>query len=127
MNKPMETTRNIAPIKLEMLMAIVHNSKAKYYSSIIQSHQANLQFIMPAKGTSHLILQYLGLEEKPKSLIISIVRSDEAAKLITELEETFKKGENYKGVAFTVRLTSVIGTMVYGFLANEKSTVKEEA
>ena len=123
----METTRNIAPVKLEMLMAIVHNEKAKYFSSIIQAHKANLQFIMPAKGTSHLILQYLGLEEKPKSLIIAIVRSDEAGNLISELEETFNKGKSYKGIAFTVRLTSVIGTMVYGFLANEKSTVKEEA
>ncbi len=122
-----ETTRNIAPVKLEMLMAIVHNDKAKYYASIIQSHQANLQFMMPAKGTSHLILSYLGLEERPKSLIVSIVRSDEAGSLIEELEETFKKGKEYKGVAFTIRLTSVIGTMVYGFLSNEKTTVKEEA
>ena len=122
----MEKTRNIAPVKLEMLMAIVHNEKAAYYSSIIQSHKANLQFKMPAKGTSHLILQYLGIEEKPKSLLISIVRSDEAGSLISDLEETFKKGSEYKGVAFTIRLTSVIGTMVYGFLANEKTTVKEE-
>lgn len=122
----METTRNIAPVKLEMLMAIVHNEKAAYYSSIIQSHKANLQFKMPAKGTSHLILQYLGIEEKPKSLLISIVRSDEAGSLISDLKETFKKGSEYKGVAFTIRLTSVIGTMVYGFLANEKTTVKEE-
>ncbi len=123
----METTRNIAPVKLELLMAIVHNEKAAYYSSIIQSHQANLQFTMPAKGTSHLILSYFGLEEKPKSLLLSIVRSDEAANLISELEETFKKGGQYKGIAYTIRLTSVIGTLVYGFLANEKTTVKEEA
>lgn len=122
-----QTSRNIAPVKLEMLMAIVHNDKAKYYSSLIQAHQANLQFIMPAKGTSHLILQYLGLEEKPKSLLIAIVRSDEAGTVVSELEDNFKKGKNYKGIAFTIRLTSVIGTMVYGFLANEKSTVKEEA
>lgn len=123
----METTRNIAPVKLELLMAIVHNEKAAYYSSIIQSHQANLQFTMPAKGTSHLILSYFGLEEKPKSLLLSIVRSDEAGNLISELEETFKKGGQYKGIAYTIRLTSVIGTLVYGFLANEKTTVKEES
>ena len=107
-------------------MAIVHNEKAAYYSSLIQSHKANLQFTMPAKGTSHLILRYLGIEERPKSLLISIVREDEAGNLINELKETFGKGGQYKGVAFTVRLTSVIGTLVYGFLANEKQTVKEE-
>lgn len=123
----MAQTRNIAPIKLELLMAIVHNEKAAYYSSIIQSHQANLQFSMAAKGTTHLVLSYLGINEEPKTLLMSVVRSDEAPKLIEQLEETFKKGKNYKGVAFTIKLTSVIGTLVYGFLANDKRAVKEEA
>lgn len=123
----MAQTRNIAPIKLELLMAIVHNEKAAYYSSIIQSHQANMQFSMAAKGTTHLVLSYLGINEEPKTLLMSVVRADEAPKLIEQLEETFKKGKNYKGVAFTIKLTSVIGTLVYGFLANDKRAVKEEA
>ncbi len=122
----MEEKKNIAPVKLEMLLAIVHNNKVAYYSSVIQSHQANLQFSVPAKGTTHLLLNYLGLEERPKSLLMSIVRSDQAGSLIGVLDETFKKGGDYKGVAFTVRLTSIIGTLAYGFLSNDKR-VKEEA
>ncbi len=122
----MQENRNIAPMKLEMLFAIVHNNKAAYYSSIIQSHQANLQFTMPAKGTTHLILNYLGLADRPKSLLISVVRSDQIGNLINRLDEMFKKGGDYKGVAFTVRLTSTIGTLAYGFLSNDKR-VKEEA
>ncbi len=122
----MEKQRNIAPVKLEMLLAIVHNSKLAYYSSIVQSHQANLQFTVAAKGTTHLILNYLGLSaDRPKTLILSVVRADEAASLIEQLKETFQKGGEYKGVAFTVRLTSTIGALAYGFLANEQS-VKEE-
>ena len=123
----MEEKKNIAPVKLEMLLAIVHNNKAAYYSSVIQSHQANLQFTVAAKGTTHLILNYLGLADRPKSLLMAVVRSDQAGNLISTLDETFKKGKSYKGVAFTVNLTSVIGTLVYGFLANDKRTVKEEA
>ena len=123
----MGDSRNIAPMKLELLMAVVHNNKAAYYSSLIQSSQANIQLTVPAKGTTHLILNYLGFTDRPKSLIVSIVRSDEAGKLISLLDETFKKGKDYKGVAFTVGLSSVIGTLVYGFLSNDKRTVKEEA
>ena len=123
----MEETRNIAPMKLELLLAVVHNDKAAYYSSLIQSHQANLQLTVPAKGTTHLILNVLGLTERPKSLVMSVVRADQAASLIDLLDQNFKKGKNYKGVAFTVPMTSVIGTLVYGFLANDKRTVKEEA
>ena len=113
-------------MKLEFLMAIVHNDKAAYYSSLIQSHRANLQLMTPAKGTTHMILDYLGLTERPKSLIISLVRSDEAGKLISLLDETFQKGKSYKGVAYTIPLTSMVGTLVYGFLSNDKRTVKKE-
>jgi hypothetical protein len=123
----MENTRNIAPMKLELLFAIVHNDKAAYYSSIIQSHQANLQLVTPAKGTTHLILDYLGLTERPKFLIISVVRTDQADALIGRLNELFGKGKDYKGIAFTVPLSSVIGRLTYGFLSNDKRTVQEEA
>ena len=123
----MEQTRNIAPMKLELLLAVVHDDKAAYFSSLIQSHQANLQLTVPAKGTTHLILNYLGLTDRPKSLVMSVVRADEAAGLIDLLDQTFKKGKGYKGIAFTVPMTSVIGTLVYGFLSNDKRTVKEEA
>ena len=114
-------------MKLELLLAVVHNDKAAYFSSLIQSHQANLPLTVPAKGTTHLILDYLGLTEKPKSLVMSVVRADRAASLIDLLDQTFKKGKSYKGIAFTVPMTSVIGTLVYGFLSNDKRTVKEEA
>ena len=123
----METTKNIAPMKLERLLAVVHNDTAAYYASLIQSHKANLQLTVPAKGTTHLILDYLGLTERPKTMIISVVRADQADGLIKLLDEVFKKGKNYKGIAFTIPLTSVIGTRVYGFLSNDKRTVKEEA
>ena len=114
-------------MKLELLMAVVHNDKSAYFASLIQSHHANIQLTVPAKGTTHLILDYLGLTDRPKSLIISVIRSDQSKRLIELLDEVFKKGKGYKGVAFTVPLTSVIGTLVYGFLSNDKRTVKEEA
>ena len=123
----METTRNIAPMKLELLLAVVHNNKSAYFQSLIQSHKANLQLTMPAKGTTHLILDYLGLTERPKTLIVSVVRQDEAGKLISLLDDTFRNGKDYKGIAFTVPFSSVIGTLTYGFLSNDKRTVKEEA
>ncbi len=123
----MEQTRNTAPMKLELLLAVVHNDKVSYYSSLIQSHQANLRLTIPAQGTTHMLLSVLGLTERPKTLILSVVRSDQAGSLISLLEETFQKGKDYKGIAFTVPMSSIIGTLAYGFLSNDKRTVKEEA
>ncbi len=123
----MDNTRNTAPMKLELLLAVVHNDKVSYFSSLIQSHQANLRLTVPAQGTTHMLLNYLGLTERPKTLILSVVRSDQAGRLISLLEETFQKGKDYKGIAFTVPMSSIIGTLAYGFLSNDKRTVKEEA
>lgn len=122
----MKNMRNIAPMKLELLLAVVHNDKADYYARFIQSHRANLQLMTPAKGTTHLILDYLGLTERPKTLIVSAVRTDQADSLISELDSLFKKGKDYKGIALTIPMTSVIGTLTYGFLSDDKRTVKEE-
>ena len=121
----MEQTRNIAPMKLELMLAIVHKKKAAYFTRLVQSHQANLQLTIPAKGTTHLILDTLGFTDRPKYLLLSVVRADQAPKLISLLDETFQKGKDYKGVAFTVPMSSVIGTLVYGFLSNDKRIVKE--
>ena len=121
----MAETRNIAPVKLELLLAVVHDEKAAYYIRLLQSFQSNLQFSTAAKGITHLVLSYLGMTESPKTLLVGVVRADEAPKIIEELENTFHKGKKYKGIAFTIGMTSVIGTLVYGFLANDKRTVKE--
>ncbi len=113
-------------MRLEMLFAVVHNDKVAYYSSLIQSHKANLQLSVAAKGTTHLVLDYLGLTERPKTMIMSMVRADQAASLIEALDEQFKKGKNYKGLAFTLPLSSIIGTRAYGFLSDDQRTVKQE-
>ena len=44
--------------------------------------------------------------------------------LVDFFHDTIAKGKDYKGIAFTIPLTSVIGTLVYGFLSNERTTVK---
>ncbi len=113
-------------MKLELLLSVVHDEKVAYYTRILQSFEANLQFTTAAKGTTHLVLSYLGMVESPKSLLVSVVREDEAPKILEALEESFSKGKKYKGIAFTIGLSSVIGTLVYGFLANDKRIIKEE-
>ena len=123
----MSETRNIAPVKLELFIAVVKNKKAAYYTSIVQSHQVNMQFHTPASGVNHLLLDSLGLSGKPRTLIVGTVRADEAQSLIDDFSETIAKGGEYNALAFTVSLTSVIGTLAYGFLSNDKRTVKEDA
>ena len=41
------------------------------------------------------------------------------------LDEKFKTIKNGKGIAYTIPMTSVIGTLIFGFLSNNKMAVKD--
>ena len=117
--------KNLAPEKLELLIAIVHSDKVRFYTNLIQSSEANLYLSTPASGTSEkAIMNYLGLNEATRHAIFSIVRQDKEKDLLEALEENFDKLKGGGGIAVTVPLSSIIGTHVYGFLSNDKRFIQ---
>lgn len=118
--------KNIAPEKLELLIAIVNAPKVRFYTNLIQSSEANLYLAVQASGTSEkAIMNYLGLNQSNRSAIFSVVREDKLKDLLEVLDENFSKIKDGGGIAITVPLTSVIGTLVYGFLSNDKRTIQQ--
>ena len=117
--------KNIAPEKLELLIAIVNAPKVRLYTNLIQSSEANLYLSVPASGTSEkAIMNYLGLNQSNRNAIFSIVREDKVKDLLELLDENFSTIKDGGGIAVTVPLSSIIGTLVYGFLSNDKRTIK---
>ena len=70
-------------------------------------------------------MNYLGLNQSNRSAIFSVVREDKLKDLLEVLDENFSTIKDGGGIAITVPLTSVIGTLVYGFLSNDKRTIKQ--
>ena len=123
---PSTYVKNIAPEKLELLIAIVNAPKVRFYTNLIQSSEANLYLSVQASGTSEkAIMNYLGLNQSNRSAIFSVVREDKLKDLLEVLDENFSTIKDGGGIAITVPLTSVIGTLVYGFLSNDKRTIKQ--
>lgn len=117
--------KNIAPEKLELLIAIVNAPKVRFYTNLIQSSEANLYLSVPASGTSEkAIMDYLGLNQSNRSAIISVVREDKEKDLLEALDDNFTNLKGGGGIAFTLPLSSLIGTLVYGFLSNDKRTIQ---
>lgn len=117
--------KNIAPDKLELIIAIVHSDKVRFYTNLIQSMEANLYLTVPASGTSEkAIMDYLGLNQSNRSAIISVVREDKEKDLLEALDDNFTNLKDGGGIAFTLPLSSLIGTLVYGFLSNDKRTIQ---
>ena len=113
--------------KLELLVTVVSRSKTEYYVDLIQSFDVNLQLSVLSKGTANAkMMELLGLTDNEKTVIFSIIRESKIIKAIDALDQKFKTIKGGKGIAFTIPLSSVIGTLIYGFLSNNRTTVKEE-
>lgn len=113
--------------RLEILVTVVNRPKTEYYVDLIQSFEVNMQSIALAKGTADVgTLHYLGLTDTDKSVILSVIQENRIPDALGALEEKFRTVKGGKGIAFTVPLTSVIGTLLFGFLSNNKDVIKEK-
>ena len=112
--------------RLKLLVTIVASKKTDYYTDLIQSFDVNMQMVVLAEGTANAkMLGILGLTDTEKAVILSVIQEDKIPDATSTLEEKFNTIRDGKGVAFTISLTSVIGTLIYGFLSNNRLTVKE--
>ena len=110
---------NIAPHKLVMLVTVVNRKKAEFYCDFLQSFEVNMQMTLAADGTASTeTMNLLGLTDSEKSVIISVIKEENAHKALVALEEKFNTIKNGKGIAFTVPMTGTIGVAIYQFLAN---------
>ena len=113
--------------KLELLVTVVGRNKAEYYVDLIQSFDVNLQMSVLSRGTANAkMMELLGLSDTEKTVIFSIIHEKKIPDAVAVLDEKFKTIKGGKGIAFTIPLSSVIGTLIYGFLSNNRNTVKEE-
>ena len=113
--------------KLELLVTVVGRNKAEYYVDLIQSFDVNLQISVLSRGTANAkMMELLGLSDTEKTVIFSIIHEKKIPDAVAVLDEKFKTIKGGKGIAFTIPLSSVIGTLIYGFLSNNRNTVKEE-
>ena len=117
--------KDLAPIALELVIAIVEKSKTPFYVDLLQSLGSNMQVVTGAKGTADVrILDMLGLVNHEQNAIFSVVRSDRLEETMDALEDRFRNLKNGKGIAMAVPLSSTIGTTVYGFLTGDERMVK---
>ena len=119
--KSRSAERTVAPKKLKLLVLVVNQNKADFYTDLLQSFEVNMQVQMHAQGTAGSeLLHYLGLEESEKRVLFCIIREDRAADILRALEEKFSTLRGGKGIAYTVPLSSVAGVAIYQFLSNHR-------
>lgn len=112
--------------RLELLITTVNRGKGEYYADLIQSFDVNMQFIVMGEGTADAkMMSMFGLTDSAKAVIFSVIQGNKLRAALDALDEKFRTIKNGKGIAYTVPLSSVIGTLIFGFLSNNRKTVKE--
>lgn len=119
-------TNTVSDNRLELLITIVGRSKAEYYIDLLQSFDINMQFVALGHGTADAkMLAAFGFSDSDKTVIFGIIQGNRIKDALAALDEKFRTIKNGKGIAYTVPLSSVIGTLIFGFLSNNLDAVKD--
>ncbi|MCX4313077.1 MAG: hypothetical protein OSJ83_04330 [Clostridia bacterium] len=115
-------TNTVSDNRLELLVTIVNRNKGEYYSDLIQSFDVNMQFAALGAGTAdQTMLSRLGFADSDKIVIFSIIQGNKIPDALSALEEKFRTIKNGKGIAYTIPFSGVIGTLIFGFLSNNRN------
>ena len=108
-----------APKRLMLLFTVVNRNKTELFVDLLTGFEVNMQMVLSAHGTANQQVQeLLGLTDSDKSVIISVIRRENAKAALAMLDDKFKTVRGGKGIAYTVPLTSTIGVAIYQFLSN---------
>lgn len=103
--------------RIKLFITIVDRGKA---TKIVEKYKANdihFNLICLAHGTADSdILDYLGLGEKDKDFILSIVKESQIEKIMYLLKTEMKLKEAGHGIAFTIPIDSVGGPKTLAYL-----------
>ncbi|MBQ7599954.1 MAG: hypothetical protein IJU57_04670 [Clostridia bacterium] len=116
---------NVAPSRLMMLVTVVQKGKGTFFADFLQTFDANLQVCVVGRGTARAdAAEFLGLNEKNRTIIFSIVSEDRLDAIMDALESRFYTVNGKTGISFAIPLTSMIGKLSYGFLSNDRRLAK---
>lgn len=112
--------------RLELLITIVNRNKAEFFADLIQSFSVNMQVIAGAHGTADARMRELfGFTDNDKAVIFSVVQESKRKEIMGVLEDKFATVRDGKGVALVVPFASMIGAAAFGFLSDNRDSVKE--
>ncbi|MDE6505168.1 MAG: hypothetical protein K2L42_04780 [Clostridia bacterium] len=121
-----KSSNTVTSNRLKLLVTVVGRNKAEYFCDLLQSFEVNMQTVLIAHGTANAkMLGLLGLSDTDKCVILSVIQENKIPDALHMLEVKFNAIKDGKGVACTVPISSVIGALIYGFLSNNRTVVKE--
>jgi len=114
-----DKTYQIKPLKL--FIVIVNRYQGDYYMQAFKQVGVSASFITYAKGTAtNDIYKLLGVSENHRDIVMSLVKDSDMTKVKKICQERFNLSKNASGIAFSIKLDSMIGVLLYKFFTDTK-------
>lgn len=116
---PFEKRNEILPLKL--MIVIVDHGQGEYFLNGFSELNVSCSLSLLGKGTAPKELyDVLGFGSK-KDIVIGIVKENELEKIKDFIKNRFNVSKKAKGVAFSIKINSIVGVLIYKFLTNTRN------
>ncbi|HBF68857.1 MAG TPA: hypothetical protein DDW20_06085 [Firmicutes bacterium] len=120
MTTPFDKEYVIKPLK--MFVIIVPYGQANGIIKVLNELESAMNFITNGEGTYQRESQLSGPK---KQIIFTFLRDDKVDEFKEKMAKRFTTSNVAKGIAFSIKLTSVAGVSVYKFLSNARKVEKK--
>ena len=124
----MEHTNCPVPQKVKMLITILKKDDGEEVAAFYRERGVTFNMIAPAYGAAGLeIMDYLGLTETEKDIVISISDGAHIDSILPEVREAFNLDKPNRGIAFTIPLAGISGPKALRYVSGiDKRSEKDE-
>ncbi len=109
-----------AALKISLIIAVVDRRQGERVTKILNYENMSFNFIFLGHGTaSSDLLNYLGLGETEKDIVLSSAPEEKVPMLMEKLSREMHLDRPGHGVAFTIPISSVGGPLALSMMAGE--------
>lgn len=113
--------------RILILCTIVNRGKADKVIEYLQGQGVTFNFISLGRGTATSeLLDYLGLGETKKEIVLSTIYQEDSNKLLKGIEEEITLRDPGKGIAFTISIGSVCGPRTLRYMQGNHMDFQDE-
>lgn len=111
--------------KLKILIIIVNRNQGQFFVNRFLENGLSAVFEVYGKGTAPKeIYELVGLSDSKKDLVLCLIKESDLEKYKCIIEERFSFSRTSKGIAFTIKVSSMAGVVMYKFLTNNRERIK---
>ena len=111
--------------KLKILIIIVNRNQGQFFFFFFLENGLSAVFEVYGKGTAPKeIYELVGLSDSKKDLVLCLIKESDLEKYKCIIEERFAFSITSKGIAFTIKVSSMAGVVMYKFLTNNRERIK---